>query len=294
LGTTTVSATSVDVAGNTATKSFTVTVRAPAAAIVNVISGMNGTIAGSIQQLDDQNVTLNGGAKITGELLVVGTPSTRLNGKPTFGGAADGTGSTSPSNYTNTLNGGATLGKLIRRMDALALPSVAAPANPTGTRSVNLNKSTDAIGAWATLKDLTLNGNVGSVTVPAGVYGSFSANGGNGFTLGVAGATTPSVYEFQNLTLNGNSTFKIVGPVTIILKNGLNANGTLGNSSHADWLDLRISNGGLTLNGNVDFDGYVTAPKGTVTINGNSELRGGLVADKLALNGNSILTLLRR
>jgi hypothetical protein len=56
-----------------------------------------------------------------------------------------------------------------------------------------------------------------------------------------------------------------------------------------EWLDLRISNGGPTLNGNVTFHGYVTAPSGTVTFNGNSTLTGGLAADKLVVNGNSTL-----
>lgn len=294
IGTTVVTATVADAAGNTATKTFSVTVRAPAAALVNQISGMNGTINGSIQQRTNHGVTLNGGAAITGELLAVGTPATRLNGKPAFGGSVDSTGSTNPSGYTITLNGNARLGKLVRRFDAIAMPIVAAPSNPTGSRSVNVNRSADPIGAWSTLRNLTLNGNVGSVTVPAGVYGNFTANGGSGFTLGVAGATTPSVYHFQNLTLNGNSAFKVVGPVILIVKNGINVNASMGSSANPAWLDLRISNGGLTLNGNVNVDGYVTAPSGTVTINGNSELRGGLVADKLVLNGNSDLTLLRR
>ncbi len=294
IGTTVVTAQVTDAAGNTATKTFNVTGRAPAAALVNQISAMNGTINGSIQQRTNYGVTLNGGGKITGELLTVGTPTTRLNGKPAFGGTVDSTGSANPSGYTITLNGNSTLGKLVRRYDAVAMPTVAAPSNPTGSRSVNLNKSSDSVGAWATLKNLTLNGNVGNVAVPAGVYGNFTANGGSGLTLGVAGASTPSVYHFQNLTLNGNSTFKVVGPVIVIVKNGINVNASMGSSANPAWLDLRVSNGGVTLNGNVNVDGYVTAPSGTVTINGNSELRGGLAADKLVLNGNSKLTLLHR
>ncbi len=294
IGATVVTASVTDAAGNTTTKTFTVTVRAPAAALVNQITAMNGTINGSIQQRTHYGVTLNGGAKITGELLTVGTPTTRLNGKPDFGGTVDSTGSSNPAGYTITLNGNASLGKLVRRYDATAMPTVAAPSNPTGSRSVNMNKSSDAIGSWATLQNLTLNGNVGNVTVPAGVYGNFTANGGSGFTLGVAGATTPTVYHFQNLTLNGNSAFKVVGPVIVIVKNGINVNSSMGNSANPAWLDLRVSNGGVTLNGNVEFQGYVTAPSGTVTINGNSRLQGGLVADKLVLNGNSLLTLLHR
>jgi hypothetical protein len=33
----------------------------------------------------------------------------------------------------------------------------------------------------------------------------------------------------------------------------------------------------------------VIAPNGTVTINGNSTLNGGVVADRLTINGNGLL-----
>jgi rhamnogalacturonan endolyase len=250
---------------------------------------INGDIDGSVQVLSPENNTFNGNSGLTGDLLVPGTPTVQLNGRPTFGGTKDGTGLATPTNYNVTLNGNALLRYLVRRTNPIAMPVVAAPALPVGTRGVNLNKATDPIGAWATLKDLTLNGNVGNVTVPAGVYGSFNANGGSGFILGVAGATTPSVYQFQSLTLNGNTKLTIAGPVIIVLKNDLTVNGLVGSTAHPEWLDLRISNGSLTLNGNVTFNGYVTAPSGTVTINGNSTLTGGLAADKLVVNGNGVL-----
>lgn len=250
---------------------------------------INGDIDGSVQVLLPENNTFNGNSGMTGDLLVPGTPTVQLNGRPTFAGLKDGTGAATPTNTTVTLNGNALLRYLVRRTDPIPMPVIAAPDQPAGTRNVAMNKSTDPIGAWSTLKDLTLNGNVGSVAVPAGVYGSFSANGGSGFTLGVAGATTPSVYQFQSLTLNGNTVLNIVGPVIIVLKNDLNVNSTAGSSAHPEWLDLRIANGGLTLNGNVTFAGYVTAPSGTVTINGRSTLTGGLVADKLVVNGGGLL-----
>jgi hypothetical protein len=250
---------------------------------------LDGDIDGSLQVLTGENITLNGNAGISGDLLVPGLPTVQLNGRPTFAGVHDSTGAATPTNYTVTLNGNSLLRYLVRRVDPLALPTVAAPDLPKGARAVSMNRSTDPIGAWSTLKDLTLNSNVGNVAVPAGVYGSFTANGGSGFTLGVAGATTPSVYEFQSLTLNSNSALNIVGPVIIVLKNDLNVNGGVGAVAHPEWLDLRVSNGSVTLNGNVAFHSYVTAPSGTVTINGNTTLTGGVAADRLVINGNGTL-----
>ncbi|MEO5958809.1 MAG: hypothetical protein ABIR80_06810, partial [Opitutaceae bacterium] len=39
-----------------------------------------GTVDGSLQQMLPESVTLNGGAVVTGDLLVLGTPTVRLNG----------------------------------------------------------------------------------------------------------------------------------------------------------------------------------------------------------------------
>ncbi len=250
---------------------------------------IDGDIDGSIQVLTAEASTLNGNAGITGDLLVPGTPTVRLNGHPTFGGTRDSTGAATPSNYTVTLNGNALLRYLVRHVDPLPMPVVAAPAAPTGTRSVNLNKATDPIGTWSTVKDLTLNGNVGNIAVLPGTYGNLSANGNSGFILGVAGSTTRAVYNLQNLTMNGNTVLKIVGPVTITLANGVNLNGDAGETAHPDWLVLRVANGGVTLNGNVKLNGDVIAPNGTVVINGNSVLTGHVTADRLTLNGNSLL-----
>ncbi len=45
----------------------------------------NGRIEGSLQQLLGENVTLNGGFTLTGELLVPGSPALRTNGKRSTG-----------------------------------------------------------------------------------------------------------------------------------------------------------------------------------------------------------------
>src|SRR5688572_10574941 len=164
-----------------------------------------GRIEGSAQQLLGENLTLNGGFTITGDLFVPGTPTLQINGTPTYAGTIVGTGSASPVGYRVTLNGNVSLGHLRIRTDPVALPIVPPPPAPTGTRSVTITAAGQSIGNPATLRNLTLNGNVGQVTVPPGTYGNFIANGGSGFTLGTAGATTPVVYNLQNLTLNGST-----------------------------------------------------------------------------------------
>ncbi len=255
-----------------------------------------GTVEGSIHMMSGGSITLNGGATITGDLLVPGTPVVRTSGKPNYGGTLDGVGPTAPSSYTITLNGQATLRNVVRRTAPLSLPAVATPPAPAGTRSVTLNSATQPVGDWTTLRNLTLNGNVGQIAVPPGSYGDFIANGGSGFTLGIAGATTPAVYDLQRLTLNGQARIDVVGPVVLNLANGLAANGALGASAHPDWLALNIASGGLTLNGGCTIHAFVTAPAagtGTVLINGNSALVGGLVADKLIVNGGGLLRLRR-
>ncbi|GAB1488059.1 hypothetical protein MASR2M8_05020 [Opitutaceae bacterium] len=251
---------------------------------------INGTVNGSIRVLNPGSVTLNGGAAITGNLYVVGTPTVRLNGKPDFGGTLEGSGASSPTNYQITLNGKSTLGNLVRKTDPLVMPTVTAPASPTGTQSVTINSSSQAITNWTTVKNLTLNGNVGSHVVPPGSYGSFISNGNNsGFTLGVAGSTVPAVYSFESLTLNGQTKIELLGPVIITVKNSLVSNGTMGSASNPDWLTLNISNGGFTLNSGNGFYGCVIAPNGTVIINGNTQFVGGIISDRLTVNGGASL-----
>ncbi len=250
---------------------------------------LNGTVDGSLQVLTAESMTLNGSAVVTGDLLVPGTPSLRLNGQPVFGGTVDATGQAGATAFTVTLNGGAKLRHLVRRVDAVTLPVVAAPSAPTGTRDVVLNNATQDAGDFATLRNLTLNGNAGTHTIPPGVYGSFTANGSSGFVLGVAGSTTPAVYQLQNLTLNGNSRVQIVGPVVLVLANGTTINGECGTEGAPELLWLQIASGGLTLNGGARFHGFVEAPAGTLTVNGNTTLHGGVAVDRLVVNGGALL-----
>lgn len=250
---------------------------------------VNGTVQGSIQVMTAESVTLNGGAAITGDLLVPGTPAITINGNASgFGGTIVGTGSSSPTTHRITLNGNVQLGHLRTRTDPVTLPSVATPPSPSGTRNVVLNTAGQSAGDFVTLRNLTLNGNVGQVAVPAGTYGDFTANGNSGFILGVAGATAPAVYHLQHLTLNGNTQLQVLGPIVLNVAQGFAANGSLGSSQAPERLVLNIAAGNLTLNSGALY-GYVTAPNSDVILNGNCQLIGGLVCDDLTINGNGLL-----
>jgi hypothetical protein len=258
---------------------------------VNRAPSINGTVEGSIQQMLPENVTLNGGAHVTGDLLVPGSPSVRLNGQPNYIGTLDATGSATPSNYQITLNGNATLRNVVRRTDPVALPTLGAPASPTGTVDLTINTTGQSIN-WTTLRSLTLNSNVGAVPVPTGSYRNFTASGGSSFVLGVAGATQASIYNFQALTLNGGSQIQILGPVVLNIANSFTVNGgSVGAAGNPAWLSLNISSGGLSLNGGATFYGFVVAPSGTVVINGNCLLFGGVISNRLTVNGNGTLRL---
>ena len=260
-----------------------------AGAVVRHAPQINGRVEGSVRMLTGEAVNLNGGAVITGDLLAPGTPTTRLNGNPTLGSTLDGTGSAAPSNYQITLSGNASLGRLVRRMDAIALPTVTAPPASTGTRDVTISGAGQSIGDAATLRDLTLNGNVGNVAVPPGTYRRFTANGGGGFILGTAGATQSTLYNLNSLNLNGNSQLQVVGPVTLVLASGLSFNGQAGSSANPLWLTVKVAAGDVTLNGGSSVSGILIAPNSRVTINGNSQLTGTVLSDELTLNGNSVL-----
>ena len=170
------------------------------------------------------------------------------------------------------------------------LATVAAPPAPTGTRNVTINNAGQSPGDFATIRNLTLNSGAGQVTLPSGTYGTITGNSStSSFVLGVAGATEPAVYNLQGLALNSAARLVIVGPVIINLASGIGLNGSVGETGHPEWVELNIASGNLTLNSNVNFTGFVTAPSGTVTINGGSTLTGRIIADRLTINSTGVL-----
>lgn len=249
------------------------------------------SVQGSVQQNVGTASTLNGDAAVAGDLLVPGTPSVRINGSPTYGGTSDGTGSAAPANYVITLNGGTMLNHVVRRTDPISLPLAAAPLPPTGGRNVVLNNSSQSVGDWSTVRNLTLNGKIAPLSVPGGRYGSFTLNGGNTITLGSPGAVEPVVYHLQSLTLNQNARVNVVGRVLLVVANGFNVNGgALGSAAHPEWLTLHV-HGAMMLNSGARVDAYVLTPGDQVTLNSQTELVGGLASDRLTLNKDAHLEL---
>src|SRR5579862_1844821 len=249
------------------------------------------TVNGSVQQMTGEGVTLAARAVVTGELIVPGTPGVVQNKGVTFGGTIVGTGSASPTGYQVTLAPNSQLGHLRTRVNPSALPSVSAPPAPTGTRSVTLNVPGQSAGDFSTLRDLSLGSNVGQVAVPAGTYGNFSAAAGSGFALDVAGASQPAVYNFQSLSLSGNSPVTVLGPVIITVAGDLTCSGSMGSSSKPQWLLLKLSSGGLTLSSGAVCRGFVWAPNGTVTLAAGAQLTGNVAANQLSLANSAVLNL---
>jgi len=171
---------------------------------------LNSTIQGSVRQLLGENASLNT-AQITGAFMVPGTPTVLVNGTPIFGGTVQGTGSTTPTGYTVSINNGMHLGLLVTRTDPVPMPTVSAPPAPTGTRDVTITAAGQSIGDATTLRNLTLNGTFPNVAVPPGTYGAFSASGSCGFIFGVAGSTQPAIYNLTSLSLNASCTLQVVG-----------------------------------------------------------------------------------
>jgi len=81
-------------------------------------------IDGSLQLLTGESFAVNGGGLVSRDLLVPGTPTVRSNGNPTFAGIYDTAGAVAPTNYTLTLNSGALVRYVLRRVDPLAMPIV--------------------------------------------------------------------------------------------------------------------------------------------------------------------------
>ena len=250
----------------------------------------NGRIEGSAQQLLGEDLSLNGSTFFGGDLRVPGNPRVQINGRPNWRGQSSGGGSSSPSNYSVNINGNATLGYLVKQSDPIALDAVAAPPNSRGTRSVNVNNARDvaAIGAWNTVRDLNFNGGAPDISVPAGTYGNFNVNGG-ALVLGTPNDNSPDVYNFQNLSFNGQSQLKVVGPVVVTVRNGLNVGSVWGSSQNQAWLQLNISNGGTNINSGAAIYGAVRAPNGSVNVNG--VVWGSVQADRLTINNGGSIKL---
>ncbi len=248
-----------------------------------------GRVKGSVRVMTGGNFNLNSELKIDGSLMVPGTPEIRVNGGATAPPILEGAGDLEPSNHRITLNGGALLGSITRRVDGELLPLATAPLAGSGNRHVHLNQPGDNPGDFSTIKTLTLNAQGGSLTLPPGRYERITINGAGTINLQGGTAAAPALYQIQQLDLNGGSRIAVAGPVELRLRNSLNANGYIGNPTRPDWLLMTVSVGSFTLNSQSAFHGRVVVPAGTLTVNGSSLLHGMAFSDRLTLNGDGII-----
>jgi hypothetical protein len=248
-----------------------------------------GAIDGSVHLLAGLDVALAGNAWISGDLLVPGTPAILPQGNSVYGTTVQGPGAAEPSAYLIRLQGNAALRSTVLRIDPLTPAIPAAPPTPVGTQDVKLTRN-QQIRDFSTLRDLSLSGNAGEVAVPPGTYGSFSAAGRTSLVLGVAGVTTPAVYDLQSLALDGDSRLVLAGPVVIRVNNKVEFSGSAGTPIHPELLRLEVHRGEVILDSRSVVGGIIIAPNAKVTLRGQSELHGRVVAGELEIQSGAALT----
>ena len=91
---------------------------------------LNARIESAVQVLLPEDVTLNGTTMLKGHLLLPGTPTLLVNPRASVGGVIDGSGSETPDGHRVIVNRGAIVEAIVRRVDAVDLPAVAAPPAP--------------------------------------------------------------------------------------------------------------------------------------------------------------------
>jgi prepilin-type N-terminal cleavage/methylation domain-containing protein len=291
-------------------------------------ANLNGTFVGSLVYASPasgsmNSITFNANAKILkGNLYVPGTPSVRLTNGTVwatntdsafanyiqgweFNSAGERTiqstprvlnenGNINPTNYSITFNSSAILeGKVIRRHNAPAFPTIAPPPPADSNGSISLNNPPGKALSSSQYANITINtSSVGDVRLTAGHYGNLTANNGTSFVLG--DPQNPEVtqyYSFQSLNLNSGAGLKIVGKVVITVGNGINLNSgsVLGNADHPDWLQLQFSNGQLNANSGSTVHGQLVVPTGSVTFNAGSVFRGSVTAQTLTINSSGVV-----
>jgi len=252
---------------------------------------LNGEVVGDFSVQNGQGFWLNGGATISEELWLAGTPTIRFNGQPPFTPVRDADGPEQPSNYQVGVNSGVDIGGIVRRGPVIAFPSSPRPESPQGNRWLNVNRPSDSIGDPSTIRSLTLNSNAGTVLLPAGAYDQLTVNSKSVLQLGTAGATDPEVYHVRRINLNSSGQLRLLGPVLIYLHSDINLNSqtVMGEAAHPAWMDLRIFQGSANLNSSARFYGQMVSPQGTIRINSNVEFHGVAYAKQITINGNGKL-----
>jgi RHS repeat-associated protein len=262
----------------------------PDAAISRHAPALNGgRIEGNLRVNSGENVAINSTFQLTGDLFTVGTPNVIVNSGASHGGIVDDGGASTPSGYPVTLNSGFVMpGKIHKRANALALPSMPTVPAASGTRTVNINTASDvsSIGTWSTVKDLNVTPSNLIINVPPGNYGTFNMNGASRLNF------TAGTYNFSGtINLNAGSTVQTTGAVTINIAQNFNLNGgfvTGTNTQPGDVL-VNIIGGSCSFNSASSVMGSVRAPNANVSFNGTGTVTGQVIANYLNMNGGKIV-----
>ncbi len=261
------------------------------AAVVNHAPNINqGIVEGSIQQQLPRSINLNSGAVITGDLLVPGTPSVRVNGAGEgFGGIVESDGAIEPQNYHIHVNRPVQLRSIIRRTGPIGMPTAQAVEPVQGRQWINLNRPGEEPDSFSDVRGINVNAGYGDLILPTGSYQNVNVSGGHDLVLGREGDLEPAVYSIQNLALNSESDLIVRGPVELRLGNSFNIHGVIGSVTHPEWLSVHLVRGGMNLNAGSQFSGTLIAPQGDVHINRDSILRGRVFVNRLTVNAGGKL-----
>jgi RHS repeat-associated protein len=253
----------------------------------------SGRVEGALWQLLPENVVLDGTDVITSDLLVPGSPAVTVgSGKPSFDGVIEGVENTQPTGYSVSISNNASLRHVITRTNPISLTPVPAPAATAGTRDVSLTKAGETISDAATLRHLSISGKAGAVAVPPGSYGKFTATSHTQLVFGVEGATVPSVYDLEDLSLSGGSELRLLGPVKLNVRGNVSLSGsTIGAANDPQRLLLSVAQGAVGVTGGGVLYGIIRIPQGSVSIGGNGRIRGTVTCDQLHIFGNGVLQI---
>ena len=250
-----------------------------------------GSVDGSIRVFSGESFAVNSQDQLTGDLYAVGTPNIFVQSGATYGGTVSDGASSSPSDYSITLQSGVSMpGKIHTRADALTLPAdvpTSVPA-PTGTRNVTVQSQSDVanLGSWQTLRDLNVTATHLTINVPPGDYGTFTVNGNSQLNF------TAGTYNFANtFNLDGGAVIQATGIVTINVGQNLAVtSGALALGSYTSPGDVRVNVLGsvLNINGSSQVSGLVRGANATVSINNTAQVRGQVIANGFILNGGKV------
>lgn len=301
----------------------------PDGALVGSAS-LNGTFVGSLVYAPPANgamssISFNSGAKIVGgNLYLPGTPTIRLSSGTTWSAQNDSAfsgyiqgweynssgaktvqttprvidenGSTSPSGYTVSFQSGSLLeGKVIRRHNAPAFPTIPAPPAPDSNGARTYDSPPPGPVSASTYSSITLGSNAGDVRLNAGHYATLLGNGGNpgpAFVLGDPDhPDVTQVYSFQGLGLNNGTDIKVVGKAIVTIAGNVNLdNGSvIGNPDHPEWLQLQFSSGGMNAHPGSKIYAQLVAPNGDIKFDSGAVFVGSVTARSLDVSGNGVV-----